>query len=191
MTATIATLLLSCALAAQDPYQRIVLGEEPPCQGTWLMICYEFGGSGEYETELRVRFSPGDAYDDHYVSETDPWVIVKVPNDATSILVEDRGGPSPDKASIVVPCSSATGITNLYIEPNPPVAGEAVHFCYDCGDENEWKEVKITTWPHPGIQVGLMFHPQLSECTTWYLAEDCEAIHLVDAQTGEEEWIFL
>ncbi len=83
--------------------QRITLDPDPPVQGQDVKICYAFSGSGVTSTTLRVTFYPGGGSKDYSVTDSNPCVTVKVPDTATSILVEDLDGPSPDKNAPVVP----------------------------------------------------------------------------------------
>lgn len=82
--------------------QRITLDPDPPVQGRQVTICYNFAGSGVTSTTLRVTFDDGSSTD-YEVTTDSPCITIGVPGTATSILVEDLDGPSPDKAAPVKP----------------------------------------------------------------------------------------
>ena len=81
--------------------QRITLVPDPPIQGQNVEICYDFAGSGVTSATLRVTFTPGGSTE-YPVKVDDPCVTVFVPENATSILVEDLDGPSPNKDAPVI-----------------------------------------------------------------------------------------
>ena len=79
----------------------ITLKPDPPIQGQDVEICYDFP-QGVDEVDLKVTFTPGGTTT-HRVTAADPCVDVPVPDDATTILVQDMSGASADKAAPVVP----------------------------------------------------------------------------------------
>jgi len=81
--------------------QRITFDPNPPVQGQSLDICYNFSGSGITQTTLRVTFDPGGQTSDHDVTDTSNCVTITVPLNATSIVVEDLSGTSPNRTSPV------------------------------------------------------------------------------------------
>jgi hypothetical protein len=83
--------------------QRITLNPANPVQGQNVTICYNFTGSGITSTQLQVTYSPNGPTTTYTVTTSSPCVDVPVPLDATSILVEDLVGNSPDKSATVTP----------------------------------------------------------------------------------------
>ncbi|MCK5940913.1 MAG: hypothetical protein KAI24_02995 [Planctomycetes bacterium] len=82
--------------------QRITLDPDPPVRGSSLEVCYDFDGSGQTTTTLRVTFDPGGQQTDHDVHDQSPCFSLTVPTNASSIRVEDLSGVSPTKTSPVV-----------------------------------------------------------------------------------------
>jgi hypothetical protein len=70
-------------------------------QGGTVRICYDFDGSGLTQTRLTVTFTPGNQTAEYTVTEANPCVNVTVPANATSILVHDVDGTSPDQAAAI------------------------------------------------------------------------------------------
>ncbi len=87
------------------PQQLIKLNPSPPVQGKDVEICYDFANAGGItETTLRVSFTPNDGSTDYTVSSPNNMcVTVPVPPNGLQIMVEDLGGPSPDKVEPVTP----------------------------------------------------------------------------------------
>ena len=97
-------LLLAMAMtivSVLSPPQRMSFVPETPVQGQPVSIGYDFHNSGVTSTTIRVHFTPGTEYTDYVLTEENPEVIVPVPANATSVLLEDGDGPSPDKSSAV------------------------------------------------------------------------------------------
>ena len=82
--------------------QRITLDPQPPVRGQSVTITYDFDGSGITSTTLRVTFDPGGVTSDHDLTAQNNSVTIAVPANATSILVEDLSGVSPNQSSAVV-----------------------------------------------------------------------------------------
>jgi hypothetical protein len=83
------------------PQQRITLNPANPVQGGTVRICYDFLGTDLIQTTLTVTFTPGGQTTQHVVTETDPCFDIDVPGNATSIVVHDEDGDSPDKTAAV------------------------------------------------------------------------------------------
>lgn len=84
-----------------DSEQRISLDPEPPVRNQDVEISYDFTGLDMKKTRLRVTFYPGGTPTIYTIEKDDPRVAVPVPGDATSVLIEDLDGPSPDKSSSI------------------------------------------------------------------------------------------
>ena len=99
---TILLALLSASVVAQDN-QRITLDPDPPKAGKTVTVSYAFDDT-QVETILRFWVWRGDGLVcqfDQLVCFLLPDIELDLPPGATSMLIEDVGGPSPDKAAVI------------------------------------------------------------------------------------------